>query len=207
LSFLLHALEVIPSRIIMLGQPTRPQLLVYSDAATRPEGLRVGFLICERGQPSICSVYDVPESVVATWKLRKQYIGQGELLAGPLCAATCAEKLRDRDLTWYVDNVSAVASLIKGSSPQADSSALALVAALTLASLSCRVWVEYIDTHQHPADRLSRDGYDDEYVKKQVSAGEWSPFQPVVRWSDIANYDLAAPNAHLQRWGARLTTP
>jgi len=92
--------------------------------------------------------------------------------------------------------------MIKGSSPQEDSSALALVAALALASLSCRVWVEYVDTHQNPADMLSRDGYEDSKVKHRVSTGEWKPHQPVVDWTRVAGHNLAAPSTHLQRWGA-----
>jgi len=144
----------------------------------------------------------VPEEVVETWRLRKQYIGQGELLAGPLGAELFADVLRDRDITWYIDNTSAAAALIKGSSPQDDSSAIALVAALALASLSCRVWVEYIDTHQNPADRLSRDGFDDPIVKAHVSARRWKPHQPQVDWTLLAGHNLAAPASHLQRWGS-----
>jgi len=201
LHFLLHALQVMPARIIHLTAPTRPPVVIYTDAATLPSGLRLGILVCESSTPYKCAVYDVPEEVIATWRLRKQYIGQGELLAGPLCAHLFADDLRDRAATWYIDNTSACSALIKGSSPTADSSALALVASLLLSSISCRLWVEYVHTAQNPADKLSRDGYKDKEVQRHLRSGAWKQHQPTVDWKAIAGVDLTAPFALLRRWG------
>ena len=60
--------------------------------------------------------------------MRKQYIGQGELMAGPLALDVLADRLRGRSVIWFIDNVSAGAALIKGSSPVGDSSAMANLA-------------------------------------------------------------------------------
>ena len=91
--------------------------------------------------------------------------------------------------------------MIKGSSPTEDSGALALVASLLLASISCRLWVEYVHTAQNPADKLSRDGYEDAEVKRSLSSGAWIRHQPQVNWQEIAGVDLTAPAALLRRWG------
>ena len=94
LVYILRVLEVMPSRISSLTDADESrQVLVYTDAATLPTGLRVGILLTERNHKPVCSVYDVPEHVVQTWALRSTYIGQGELIAGPLALLVYADRM------------------------------------------------------------------------------------------------------------------
>ena len=143
------AAATIPPRVIPIQEGDEPRILLYTDAATHAPGLRIGILLVEQGRTPVCSTYDVPDHVIAAWKFRTTYIGQGELLAGPLALWLHADRLRGRDVTWYVDNTSAASALIKGSSPQADNSEMALVAALQAATLGSRLWFEWVQSNQN----------------------------------------------------------
>ena len=197
LHYLHTAATTIPPRVIPIHEGDEAQVLVYTDAATHAPGLRIGILVVEHGRRPVCSTYDVPDHVIATWRLRTTYIGQGELLAGPLALWLHSDRLRGRDVTWYVDNISAASALIKGSSPQEDNSEMALVAALQAASLGVRLWFEWVQSDQNPSDPLSRLGLDDPAVRAQLEAGTWQALQPTVPWEEV----LRTPAALLQRWG------
>ena len=139
LRYLHTATTTVPPRIVPLHTGDRPHVLLYTDAATDSPGLRIGILLVEKHRPSLCSTYDVPTKVINRWRFRTTYIGQGELLAGPLTLWLHRSRLQGRDITWYIDNTSAAAAMIKGSSPQEDSSEMALVAALQAATMGCRL--------------------------------------------------------------------
>ena len=117
LEFLQTALQVMPDRKMFLGKEEEQPLVMYTDASTRKGGLRLGILLMERGRKPICSVHDVPTWVTKKWELKSTYIGQGELLAGPLAMHLYKDRLQGRDVTWYVDNKSALSALIKHQQP------------------------------------------------------------------------------------------
>ena len=177
LAYIHAAICLLPPRALSLLHTEAPQTVIYTDAATNTPALRVGILVIPPTGPRYCSVLDVPTAVVDQWELRTTYIGQGELIAGPLALWIYQDLLHNADATWYIDNTSAAAALIKGASPQQDSSDLAMLAALRAAVLGCRVWVEWVPTHQNPADPLSRGGYADPHVARQVRTGHWLPRQ------------------------------
>ena len=201
LSIALHyihlAAATIPPRVIPIEEGDEGQVLLYTDAATHAPGLRIGILIVEQNTQPICSTFDVPDAVISTWRYRTTYIGQGELLAGPLALWLHADRLRGRDVTWYVDNISAASALIKGASPQADSSEMALVASLQAASLGTRLWFEWIQSDQNPSDPLSRLGLEDPNVRAKLNKGTWRAYQPSVPWEEV----LPKPSSLVkQRW-------
>jgi len=66
--------------------------------------------------------------------------------------------LRDRDVTWFIDNEAAASSMIRGGSSQADVNDIAEATHLLLHRIGCRLWVEWIDTGSNPADGASREG-------------------------------------------------
>ena len=149
LRYLHTATTTIPPRIVPLHTGDRDHVLLYTDAATNTPGLRIGILLVDKGRKPLCSTYDVPDEVIDQWRFRTTYIGQGELLAGPLALWIHRKSLQGRDITWYVDNSSAASAMIKGSSPQEDNSEMALIAALQAAALGCRLWVEWIQSDQN----------------------------------------------------------
>ena len=146
----MQVLHTIPPRLVHLRHDASRRKVLYTDAATIGDaGLRIGIWLMSKGNPTICSSYDVPAEVVARWRLRTTYIGQGELLAVPVALSTMADHLRGTLLTWYIDNVSAASAAIKGASPDADNSPMALVGALLAAALDARVWIEYVASEQN----------------------------------------------------------
>ena len=73
-----------PARSIPITTVDDDKVVIYSDASTQPFGLRIGILVITSDGRHLCTVADVPNWVVDQWKFRKTYIGQGELMAGPI---------------------------------------------------------------------------------------------------------------------------
>ena len=207
LYFLQEALTTMPDRKIKVGVTGGPSHVMYTDASTLTKGgLRLGLLLLEEGKQGLCSVYDVPQWVVDAWELRTTYIGQGELLAGPLAMLLHEQAMKGRYVTWYVDNTSAVSALIKTCSPTADNSPMALVSGLMAARAQMRIWYEWVPTHQNESDGLSRDGYDDPYVQHQLATGAWGSVQPVVDWNEVVGHNLLHTLKLVRRWGSEAET-
>ena len=179
--------EQMPCRHIAVVGDGSPPALLYTDcSATDGLALRIGLLLFPRvpWRPR-CAVVDVPAWVVAYWSLRTTYIGQGELLAGPLGVYLFAALLQQRDLIWFLDSMSALGGLIRGGSAVCDNSAMAHRVVLTLASIRCRAWFDYVNTKDNPADVLSRAGYDDPLVRRRVSRKEWLPVSVDIPWHSL----------------------
>ena len=107
-----------------------------------------------------------------------------------------------RDTTWYVDNAGALSALIKMSSVTADNSPMAHVSGLMAALLQARIWYEWVPTHQHASDGLSRDGWLDTLVKRKIAKGEWEAVKTEVDWHSIAGVDLEEAMSILRCWGS-----
>ena len=197
LAYLHECVLIMPPRVLPLRRGEQMPVVLYTDAATDSPGLRIGLLLLVPGKHPLCATYDVPDEVVEQWALRTTYIGQGELLAGPLGLYIFRDELRGCDVTWYIDNISAAASLIKGASTKEDSSEMALVAGLRAAELGARIWVEWIASDQNPSDPLSRLGFDDPYVAARLDSGEWIARVGTVDWPQA----VGQPRMLLQRWG------
>ena len=134
-----------------------------------------------------------PLWVLDKWELRSTYIGQGELIAGPLVATYFADLLRSRKALWFVDNTSAASALIKHASPTADNSPMALLTGLCLAALNSAAWYEYVDTKQNPADWPSRGGLENPEVRKRLDSGAWvSRSLGYVDWNAMLKLDFHA---------------
>ena len=115
---------------------------------------------------------DVPATVIDEWGFRRQYIGQGELLAGPVALHLLEDELSGKSIFWFIDNQSALTAMIKGASPIQDNSAMALVLALQMARAMIHCWYEFVDSKANPADGLSRDGWKDEEVAHHLASGK-----------------------------------
>ena len=81
----------------------------------------------------MCAVHDVPTWVIRKWGFRTTYIGQGELLAGPLALALMKSIMNGIYSTWFVDKQAALTALINTSSATTDNSSMTLVFGLMVA--------------------------------------------------------------------------
>ena len=198
LHFLQLAVTHLPVRVLPLVGDDRPPVVLYSDASTLNSGLRLGMVLLDPLSTAVAAVHDVPRHVIEKWKLRSTYIGQGELLCAPVALSAWRQQLQGRQVTWYVDNTSAVAAMIKGASPQVDSSPLALQAALACVHLGCRLWIEWVPSHQNLSDGLSRQGWQDKHVKAKIASGAWTRCSWSPDWNALVPGDLQTAVAQLQ---------
>ena len=128
LQLMLRLVEVSPPRTINLDMQQRPYLL-YTDASHVPErehrfvvGAVLIFPPPHRRIEYLS--YVVPPEVVASWLPKQTYMGQLEILAGPLALSTWKDVLQHSGVIHFVDNDAAAAGLVKGYSSKRDSTLL-----------------------------------------------------------------------------------
>ena len=161
LSFLVALLPLLRPRTFRLRGRARVPIVVYSDAMYEPgQPPRVGFLVYdpERSVRWSYASAIVPDAIMASWRERKQYITQLEVLAALLPYTTSPELFRHRHVIHFVDNSGAASILVKGTSRDADASRLAHVFHAVAAALQTIVWWEYVPSAANVADLPSRDG-------------------------------------------------
>ena len=93
-------------------------------------------------------------------------------MAVPVALSILRDRLRGCLLTWYIDNRSAATAAIKGSSPEADNSPLALVGGLLAAALGISTWIEHVYSEQNPADVMTHLAFEDPAVKRGLASGQ-----------------------------------
>ena len=96
------------------------------------------------------------EDIINKFKARKQYIGQLELYAALAAYTTFKDELQGRKVVHWIDNTSALASLIKGYSSKPDSAQIVHAFHSFNLGLKCKVWFEYVNTKANIADEPSR---------------------------------------------------
>ena len=120
----------------------------------QPAGL--GLVLHQPGRRPIFGFAVIPNDVLVQLQVRTQQINQAEALACLLGPHNWPEAFRGRDVMHYVDNTSALTGCIKGGSGVEDSNCIFQLHALQLAELSCRYWVEFVESAANPADEPSR---------------------------------------------------
>ena len=154
-------------RMIRLGKPAKPPIVVWSDAmwdrsrAGSPAGL--GFVIYvpsdapgAKGRLLHSSVRPDARTMDFFMRNKKQYIGQLELLAATACYYSCPDIFRDRDVVHFIDNTSAIAALLKGYSGVPDSARIVHAFHSLNAGLRVRPWFQYVASKANVSDLPSR---------------------------------------------------
>ena len=80
---------------------------------------------------------------------------------------TMKDLLRNRDIVYFIDNTSALHSLVKGTSRNEELDRTIQLAHLCSFELQCRLWWEYVPSNQNWADGISRLGRNDPFVKEK----------------------------------------
>ena len=92
---------------------------------------------------------------------------------------------------WWIDNIAAMSSLVRGAAKPEDIDLFASMAAIQFAEVNCRPWYEWVDSEANPADGLSRLGVSDpwtvsqKYVLEDLGDFDWAPA--------FAKYDICRP--------------
>ena len=98
-------------------------------------------------------------------------MGQLELLAAHFALETWALRLRNRPVLLFVDNDSAAASVVKGYSPQTDSTSIVGEFWLLASSLKTQI---YIDRAESKQEQYSRWTLQKQFRRVKALGGRWS---------------------------------
>ena len=184
LRYLLLALHTLPDRFLPIFPCLEPPVLIYTDASTEAPsetGMRLGFWIRWGGTVYVSAV-DIPREAVERWQLRTTYINLLELLAAPVLALCCPFFFRNQSVLWFIDNQTALRSLIRSAARVEDINHLSLMAGLFFSRLKASPWYEWVPSHQNPSDPLSRDGWQDATVISNIRSGVYAPLHIEPPW-------------------------
>ena len=90
-----------------------------------------------------------------------QYIAVGEAFAPLLCLFHVGELLRGESVVFYLDNLSLLSALCKGSCTVVDFGSVVHAIQLYMASFGLLTWYEHVDSEANVADGGSRKGVED----------------------------------------------
>ena len=99
---------------------------------------------------------DIPASVWSSCLPRKTQIVLAELIAPLIGIKSHPEYFQDRAATFFIDNVVAVAAVVRGASRASDLSKLGLTFTALVHSVGCAYWVEWVSIASNLADDGSR---------------------------------------------------
>ena len=163
LTFLITGMPCIPPRLFEVIQPVRKPFLAYSDASwpdpAEAETNSPCWLFLEPGGAKAFTT-KLTNQVVCRWLPRKQQIMCAEALAPRIALHPSAARLANQQVLWFVDNLGAMSSLIRGAARPEDVVHIASMQATLAAQLSMQVWYECVDSASNPSDGLSRTGAD-----------------------------------------------
>ena len=155
--------KMAPPREFPLNR-TSPPVLLYTDASDIPErqeGRAVVGAVLFTSKKVLYTHWIVPEPILSKWELRSTFIGQLELLAGPLALYTWGNQLAGSQIIHFVDNESAAAGLVRGYSSKADSSSLIGEYWLLAAKYSLEIYVDRVESKSNISDGPSRLSFDE----------------------------------------------
>ena len=115
------------------------------------------------------------------WLPRRQQIMCAEAPAPLIALHHSTERLANQQVLWFVDNLGAMSSLVRGSARPEDVGHIASMQATFPAQLSTRVWYEWEDSASNPSDESSRVGVDCPLCKRHG----WSAQEVVPDWDSL----------------------
>ena len=189
LQFLDVTLQSLRIRNVCVAATSRmPPVLIWSDATGTNEGEsapQIAFVARFPGGLSapldpagltpphprwVHGAMVVPAAVIHELEVRKQQIGQLELLAAIVAYYSMAPHLTQRDVLHFIDNTAAVAGIAKGYSSKPDSARIIHAYHALNVDVGAQVHFEWVKSEANIADLPSRGHYDllDEFGSRSV---------------------------------------
>ena len=117
----------------------------------------MGFVLSSPRLPKpVAGAAVIPHELIKQFLQRKQQIGQAEGFAGVLPLFNCRDALEGLDMLHFVDNTSALAGFISGTSAVEDSCAIFSIYNILLARFGVRHWAEHVESAGNCSDGPSR---------------------------------------------------
>eukprot|EP00438_Fugacium_kawagutii_P032679 Skav221340 [mRNA] locus=scaffold1845:52003:52989:+ [translate_table: standard] len=158
-------LQVKPRRKVLLDPLATPRLIVASDASQdQPRQGKAGVLLVAPQAGRIGAFFVPTESVFRLWNSHPVKIAQLELLAVLHGFLTFADSFRSSKVVWFVDNVAALMSLIKGCSDNPELDFMAQAVHLLMFYLRCFSFFEWVPSASNWSDGISRDDFRDDWL-------------------------------------------
>ena len=137
------------------------------------------------------------DAEMASWRARKQYIGQLELLAAVAVYYSLRDRLRGRRVIHFIDNSGAAASLVKDYSRDEDSALIVNTFWAAACALDVDVWFEFVYSEANIADWPSR-GQVDFAAELGARADVRMQLPAIDTWGDVEpTLGLAAEAAEI----------
>jgi hypothetical protein len=149
----------IPANRYTIGAPRRGKVVVYTDAQSDSRRSGLGIIIHDSDNshnPTFISGCRVPHALLTWFMVRKQQINSLEILAVLGAILTYPHIFRNRDVIFFVDNMTTLKICVNGYDRHPDIAHLSNAIHLALAGLSSRVYFEWVPGKANPADFPSR---------------------------------------------------
>ena len=163
--------------------------MVASDAALeKASGGSGGFLIVwlqDGVQVREGFVADIPEGIYALWSPGDKKIAQLELLMVLYGLVNRPSQFKGRRGIWFIDNIAALMSLIRGRSSSPDLDRISSMIHVALFALRCWAWWEYIPSKSNWSDSISRLGFGDPWHVTNQFSSQFA-FFPLVLWEPLS---------------------
>ena len=104
---------------------------------------------------------DLPQSLRDSWGQAKQKINQIEAVVPLICLLTFREWAKDSMYCHYIDNTSALATMVRGSSNKESLGSIADLTWNLIAKEKCFAWFEWVPTKANVSDGISRRNFSD----------------------------------------------
>ena len=156
-----------PPPVVVYSDASWPQNMDLTEAVKMGEPPRLGWVIFVPGERPKGYTMILGKEFVDALLPRKTQIFAAEAIAVLAALVLLPDLFAHKELLWFIDNESAVSSLIRGGSKAEDVGQLAAATHLALIERQCAAWFEWIDSDSNPADGLSRDGLLDQWTIQQ----------------------------------------
>jgi hypothetical protein len=127
-----------------------------SDAAQEEGFGSGGFLLSDKHWVRRGAEVVITEDVLSLWRPQDVLIAQLELLMVFQAIVTFPDAFRYATGVWYIDNIAALMSLVRGRSDNPDLERMAQMIHLALFHLHCGLWFEWVQSKSNWSDGISR---------------------------------------------------
>ena len=162
-----RAMGPTPHPNVVYSDVSWPQWVAPEEAVRAGELPRLGWIIFQPGAAPRGFCMELGRGFITALFPRMTQIREAEAVAVLAACVLTPEFIRGRELVWFIDNVAALSSVIRGTSRAEDVGHIAACTQVAMLERSSSVWYERVDSDSNPADRLSRDGVHDKWTLEQ----------------------------------------
>ena len=158
------ALLMHPSRTIPTRRIDSPRLIIFGDGEGSGSIGAIAFYFPPGSQHHLrprAFQMDLPPSLLESWGSYKQKINQIEAVVPLICLMTFPNWAKNSFYCHFIDNTSALATMIRGTSKIDSLGNIADTTWTLLAQLRCHPWFEWVPTLCNISDGISRRDFSD----------------------------------------------